>query len=69
MNELSSYASIEVVVTAGRDLLAKKHFASDTILEHNRELEQKWKELKAVAAQRTQTLRDAMEVQGVRMYS
>lgn len=66
MNELLSYdASVDGVVTAGRDLLAQKHFASDTIMEHILELEQRWKELKAVAAQRTQMLRDAMEVQGV----
>ena len=54
-----------MVAKAGRDLVDMEHFASDAILEQNLELKRRWKELKALAAQRTQKLCDAMEVQRV----
>ena len=68
INELSSYdASIEEVEEAAQELLDMEHFASDTIEEQRLELKRKWKELKTLAARRTQKLCDALEAQKVRI--
>ncbi len=67
LNEVTSYeGNIQRVDQAAKELVSFDHFASDSIEELNRELQHCWKQLKLLAAGRTQKLSDALEAQKVR---
>ena len=66
LNEITSYeANIQEVEKATKELVASDHFASDTIEQQNSELQHAWRQLKLLAAKRTQKLSDALEAQKV----
>ena len=66
LNEITSYeANIQEVEKTTKELVASDHFASDTIEQQNSELQHLWRQLKLLAAKRTQKLNDALEAQKV----
>ena len=66
LNEIASYeANIQEVEKATKELVSSDHFASDTIEQQNTELQHQWRQLKLLAAKRTQKLGDALEAQKV----
>lgn len=66
LNEITSYeANIQEVDKAAKELVSSDHFASDTIEQQNSELQHLWRQLKLLAAKRTQKLSDALEAQKV----
>ena len=66
LNEITSYEpNIQMVEADAQQLLDSDHFASDTIHGQNTELKHKWKELKLLAARRTQKLSSSLEAQKV----
>ena len=67
LNEVTSYeGNIHRVDQSAKELVSCDHFASDSIEELNSELQHNWKQLKLLAAGRTQKLSDALEAQKVR---
>lgn len=67
LNEIASYeGNIQSVDQSARDLVSCDHFASDSIEDLNRDLQHVWKQLKLLAAARTQKLADSLEAQKVR---
>ena len=48
--------------------MTSDHFASDTIEQQNSELQHAWRQLKLLAAKRTQKLSDALEAQKVGIF-
>lgn len=66
LNEISNYdGNIQSVNQSAQELVASDHFAASTIEDLNAELQHGWKQLKILAAARTQKLCDALEAQKV----
>ena len=67
LNEITSYeGNIQSVDQSAKELVSCDHFASSSIEELNRDLQHGWKQLKLLAAGRTQKLADALEAQKVK---
>lgn len=70
LNEMTSFeGNIQAVDQSAKDLVLYDHFASGSIQDLNTELQHCWKQLKLLAAGRTQKLGDALEAQKVSMSS
>ena len=69
LNEIASYeANIQARDQASKDLVLCDHFASSSIEELNADLQHCWKQLKLLAAGRTQKLSDSLEAQRVSIF-
>lgn len=68
LNEITSFeGNIQSADQSAKDLMLYDHFASSSIEELNTGLQHRWKQLKLLAAGRTQKLADALEAQKVRI--
>ena len=66
MNELTGHEpNIDKVKDQGEALIEADHFASDHIQQQIYDLQSRWRELKLLAGQRTQRLKDSLEAQRV----
>lgn len=66
LNEITSYeGNIQFMDQSAKELVSCDHFASSSIEDLNADLQHGWKQLKLLAAGRTQKLSDALEAQKV----
>lgn len=58
---------IEGLEARGQELITNGHFASDTIKESKKSVQDTWTKLQEATTQRTKMLNDSLDVQEVRL--